>query len=102
MHSTQSWFDTHRDLVELLGPATFSDGRAWAVFPGLSLSDEPGQQWSLLAKTADLGEVARVAERLGWIVGTRAPGAHETRLPLVSPAGLTVIAYCPSSPGMPT
>ncbi|SNS97179.1 hypothetical protein [Rhodococcoides kyotonense] len=96
MHSTSNWSETHRDLVDVLGPAIFSDGRAWAAFGGVSLSDESGPAWSLLAKTTDLDAVARVAGSLGWEVGTQQPGGHETRLRLVSPAGLTVIAYAPA------
>lgn len=95
MHSTSTWSDTHRDLVDVLGPAVFSDGRAWASFGPLSLSDEPGPSWSLLAKTTDLDAVALLAEQTGWEVGAPEPGGHETRLPLRSPAGLTVVAYAP-------
>lgn len=95
MHSADHWSDVHRDLALVLGPPTFSDGAAWAVFPGISLSDERGPAWSLLAKTLDLDAVDRVARSSGWTVGEREPGAHETRLPLTSPAGLTVVAYSP-------
>lgn len=95
MHSTSEWADVHRDLVDVLGPAVFSDGRTWASFGAVSLSDESGPAWSLLAKTTDLEAVARAAEDLGWDVGTPVRGGHETRLPLRSPAGLTVVAYAP-------
>jgi hypothetical protein len=95
MHSTDRWSDVHHDLVAVLGPASFSDGAGWASFGGITLSDEKGPPWSLLAKTTDLVEVARVAAQSGWTVGTETPGAHETRLTLRSPAGLTVVAYSP-------
>lgn len=97
MHSTDRWSDAHRDLVEVLGEAAFSDGTGWASFGGITLSDEKGPSWSLLAKTTDLAEVARVAAQSGWTVGAETPGAHETRLVLTSPAGLTVVAYCPTA-----
>jgi hypothetical protein len=99
MHSSGSWSDAHRDLVEVLGPAVSSDGSAWAVFEPLSLSDEPGPEWSLLARTRDLDLVAATAATLGWAVGPQVSGAHESRVPLRSPAGLTVLAYSPTQDG---
>lgn len=96
MHSTDNWSDTHRDLVAVLGEPAFSDGQGWASFGGITLSDEEGPPWSLLAKTTDLDAVALVAAAEGWTVGVPTPGAHETRLPLLSPAGLTVVAYSPT------
>jgi hypothetical protein len=80
MHSADHWADAHRDLTDIFGPASFSEG----------------PPWSLLAKTADLDAVAREAARLGWTVGEPAVGGHETRLPLTTPAGLTVVAYSPT------
>ncbi|OZC92894.1 hypothetical protein CH282_01060 [Rhodococcus sp. 06-418-1B] len=100
MHSADHWADAHRDLTDIFGPASFSDGAAWAVFPGLSLSNEQGPSWSLLAKTGDLDAVAREAARLGWAVGEPTVGGHEARLPLTTPAGLTVVAYSSTSQGL--
>lgn len=95
MHSTDRWSDVHRDLVDVLGPPTFTDNQTWASFIPISLSDETGPSWSLLARTSDLEEVARIAGESGWSVGTPTTGSHETRLVLTSPAGLTTIAYTP-------
>lgn len=95
MHSSRDWTAVQRDLAAVLGEPSFSDGFGWATFGSIVLSDEPGSEWSLLAKTTDLGAVAEAAANLGWHVGESVSGAHEMRLPLRSSAGLTVVAYSP-------
>ena len=97
MHSNPEWAAVQRDLVAVMGAAHFSDNKGWATFKNFYLSDERGPAWSLLAKTNDLKAVSRAAEGLGWGVGEPTVGAHETRLGLTSPAGLTVVAYSPLS-----
>lgn len=98
MHASAVWSQTSADLTAVLGDPTFSDGGTWAAWAELSVSDEAdGPAWSLLAKTSDLDAVAARAVELGWAVGQRSQGGHETRLALTSPAGLSVIAYMPTS-----
>lgn len=95
MHASRQWAATERDLSAVLGAPRVSDGTGWATFGPVALSDEPGPEWSLLAKTADLAAVKAVAARLAWSVGESEEGGHETRVPLTSPAGLRVVAYAP-------
>ncbi|WP_030166187.1 MULTISPECIES: hypothetical protein [Actinomycetes] len=101
MHSSAAWSDTAAELSAVLGEPTYSDGSSWSAWKQLSLSDESsGPPWALLARTSDLDAVAGHADELGWNVGQRAEGGHETRLALTSPSGLTVIAYTPApAPG---
>ncbi|OUC76409.1 hypothetical protein [Gordonia lacunae] len=97
MHATDRWSGVAGDVEAVLGSPKFSDGSAWAAWDALSVSDETdGPAWSLLARTADLEATVDVARALGWHVGERTVGAHETRVPLRSPHGLTVIAYTPT------
>ena len=99
MHSTAHWAETFDDLTEVLGPAAFSDGSAWAKFPTLCLSDETDvPPWCLLGKTPDIGAAATLARDAGWDVGEPTVGDHECRVVLRSPHGLTVIAYSPLTP----
>lgn len=100
LHSTQHWAETFGDLTEILGPAGFSDGRAWAQFATeattLCLSDETDvPPWCLLGKTHDVSAAVKLAQDAGWDVGERTVGDHECRVVLRSPHGLTVIAYSP-------
>lgn len=95
MHASRQWAAAQRDLTAVLGEPHFSDGTGWAAFGSVALSDEPGPEWSLLARTVDLAGVRGTATRLGWEVGEPEEGGHETRLTLTSPSGLTVVAYTP-------
>lgn len=95
MHSSRQWAAAEHDLAAVLGEPAFSDGSGWAAFGPVVLSDESGPEWSLLAKTFDLKAVAVAAADRGWHVGEPVDGAHETRLPLTSSAGLSVVAYSP-------
>ncbi|WP_342338371.1 MULTISPECIES: hypothetical protein [unclassified Rhodococcus (in: high G+C Gram-positive bacteria)] len=103
LHSTPRWAGTFDDLTEILGPAGFSDGRAWAKFSTdtttLCLSDETDvPPWCLLGKTHDVDAVAALAREAGWDAGEPTVGDHECRVVLRSPHGLTVIAYAPLTP----
>jgi hypothetical protein len=103
LYSTPHWAGTFEDLAEVLGPAGFSDGRAWATFStgttALCLSDESDvPPWCLLGKTHDVDAAAALARDAGWDVGERTVGGHECRVVLRSPRGLTVIAYSPLTP----
>ncbi|SLM89843.1 hypothetical protein [Brevibacterium yomogidense] len=95
MHSSRQWAEAEHDLAAVLGEPAFSDGNGWAAFGSVVLSDESGPEWSLLAKTSDLEAVAVAAADLNWHVGEPVEGAHETRLPLTSSAGLSIVAYSP-------
>ncbi|MFD6062064.1 MULTISPECIES: hypothetical protein [Rhodococcus] len=100
MHSTPHWAGAFDDLAEVLGPAGFSDGRAWAKFPTdtttLCLSDETDvPSWCLLGRTHDVDAAAALAREAGWTAGEPTVGDHECRVVLRSPHGLTVIAYSP-------
>lgn len=98
MHATDRWAGVAGDVEAVMGSPRFSDGSAWAAWDALSVSDETdGPAWSLLARTADLAATIDVARSLGWHVGEKSVGGHETRVPLRSPNGLTVIAYTPTS-----
>ena len=98
MHATDRWAGVTGDVEAVLGSPRFSDGSAWAAWDVLSVSDETdGPAWSLLARTADLAAAIDVARSLGWHVGEESVGGHETRVPLRTPNGLTVIAYTPTS-----
>lgn len=98
MFASDRWASSFDDVSAVLGTPKFTDNTAWAAWNELSLSDEvDGPPWSLLARTSELDKTLERATALGWQIGDRSQGGHETRVTLLSPSGLTVIAYTPTS-----
>ncbi|MCZ4552368.1 hypothetical protein [Gordonia rubripertincta] len=98
MYASDRWAASFSDVSAVLGTPKFTDNTAWAAWNELSVSDEvDGPPWSLLARTSELNKTLERALALGWQIGDRSQGAHETRVTLLAPSGLTVIAYTPTS-----